>query len=283
MLGKLIKHEFRATGRRMLPTLGVLALLGILANISFRLIEAKLGGVMMEVLGVLFGVTFFVGIIVVWIMTLVMMITRFYRNLLKDEGYLMFTLPTDAHALIWSKLIVSTVWFFAAAVLSGLLIFVTAINLVHMNGVAVQTILEGMGEGLDALAKLGVSRGRLVLLLAELAVAIVIGCLTSCLHFYAAMGLGQMSADHKGLMSVLAFIGISIVFRTIGTTVFGGLVSAGSIDVVAESVEQLIETAPGTLRVMGTGIGGGVLISVLQGAALYVVTALTLKKKLNLA
>ena len=283
MLGKLIKHEFRATGRRMLPTLGVLALLGILANISFRLIEAKLGGVMMEVLGVLFGVTFFVGIIVVWIMTLAMMITRFYRNLLKDEGYLMFTLPTDAHALIWSKLIVSTVWFFAAAVLSGLLIFVTVLNLAHMNGVAVQTILEGMGEGLDALAKLGVSRGRLVLLLAELAVAMVIGCLTSCLHFYAAMGLGQMSADHKGLMSVLAFIGISIVFRTIGTTVFGGLVSAGSIDVVAESVEQLIETAPGTLRVMGTGIGGGVLISVLQGAALYVVTALTLKKKLNLA
>ena len=283
MLGKLIKHEFRATGRRMLPTLGVLALLGILANISFGLIEAKLGGIMMEVLGVLFGVTFFVGIIVVWIMTLVMMITRFYRNLLKDEGYLMFTLPTDAHALIWSKLIVSTVWFFAAAVLSGLLIFVTALNLAHMNGVAVQTILEGMGEGLDALAKLGVSRGRLVLLLAELAVAMVIGCLTSCLHFYAAMGLGQMSADHKGLMSVLAFIGISIVFRTIGTTVFGGLVSAGSIDVVAESVERLIETAPGTLRVMGTGIGGGVLISVLQGAALYVVTALTLKKKLNLA
>ena len=36
MLGKLLKHEFRATGRTMLPVLGVLTALVALANLVVR-------------------------------------------------------------------------------------------------------------------------------------------------------------------------------------------------------------------------------------------------------
>ena len=44
MLGKLLKHEFRATGRTMLPVLGVLTLLVLLANISVRLLDTNSAG-----------------------------------------------------------------------------------------------------------------------------------------------------------------------------------------------------------------------------------------------
>ena len=43
MLGKLLKYEFRATGRSMLPVLGVLTLLVLLANISVRLLDRTAG------------------------------------------------------------------------------------------------------------------------------------------------------------------------------------------------------------------------------------------------
>ena len=59
MLSRFIKHEFRATGRRMLPTLGVLALLGLLANLSIRVLESGFGGTLLRILMVLFIAAFF--------------------------------------------------------------------------------------------------------------------------------------------------------------------------------------------------------------------------------
>mgnify|MGYP006988889638 CR=1 FL=1 len=57
------------------------------------------------------------AIVAAVVMTVVLMVSRFYRNLLRNEGYLMFTLPVSAHALVWSKLIVSLVWFLLTALL----------------------------------------------------------------------------------------------------------------------------------------------------------------------
>lgn len=280
MLGHLLKHEFRATARRMLPTLGVLTLLGLLANLSIRMLEAGMGG---TAILVVFVVAFFIGVTVAWIMTLVLMISRFYRNLLQDEGYLMFTLPTSSHALIWSKLIVSTVWFFAVSLLTGLLMMLTVLNLGDLSGDDFEMIFAEMGQGLEILRGMGVTNGSLILLLVEFILACVVTCLTTCLHFYAAMGIGQMSDTRKGLWSVLAFIGISIVFQTVGSTLFSGLSSSGSIDIVVNSFEEMVETAPGVIRAANTGLGGALLAELLQGAVLYVVTALTLSRKLNLA
>ena len=277
MLGRLLKHEFSATGRRMLPTLGVLA------NLSIRLLESGVGGTLLRILMVLFIAAFFIGMTVAWIMTLVLMISRFYRNLLKDEGYLMFTLPTSTHALIWSKLIVSTVWFLATALMIGLLMMLTVANLGQMSAEDFNAAFYGIRDVMDMLYQLGVSKGSLALLLTELVVASVVTCLTTCLHFYAAMGLGQMSANHKGLMSVLAFIGISLAFQILGSTVFSGLVKAGSVDLIVQSIEDMAQSAQGVVRAANSGVGSALLLEVLQGAVLYVITALSLNKKLNLA
>ena len=44
------------------------------------------------------------------------MLQRFYQNLLGTRGYIMFTLPASVHQQVWSKLIVSAVWFIATGV-----------------------------------------------------------------------------------------------------------------------------------------------------------------------
>ena len=116
MLGKLIKHEFRATARVMLPVLGVLLLMSLLAGLSIRLLDSGRIVLMMRILAGLFIAAFIIGIIAAIIIAIVLMVNRFYRNLLRDEGYLMHTLPSNTHALVWSKLIVSLCWFIVGGI-----------------------------------------------------------------------------------------------------------------------------------------------------------------------
>ncbi len=46
----------------------------------------------------------------VFVMTLVVTIQRFNKNLLGDEGYLSFTLPVKVTATSYSKMIISLMW-----------------------------------------------------------------------------------------------------------------------------------------------------------------------------
>ena len=93
MLGKLIKHEFRATGRILLPLLGAELLLSVLAGFSVRGLDRVEN---MGILGVMYVTTlvvFFLGLFALSVVAFVLMIQRFYKNLLRDEGYLSMTLP----------------------------------------------------------------------------------------------------------------------------------------------------------------------------------------------
>ena len=64
------------------------------------------------------------------------MLQRFYKNLLGDEGYIMFTLPASVHQHVWSKLIVSAVWFIATGVVVFLSVFVAAFNVSFLTDLA---------------------------------------------------------------------------------------------------------------------------------------------------
>ena len=92
MLRKLLKHEFRATGRIMLPLFGILLLVSVGANFSSRgMLNSDSS--LLRTLGTIFIMLFIVGIFAVGIISFVLMINRFYKNLLQDEGYVMMTLP----------------------------------------------------------------------------------------------------------------------------------------------------------------------------------------------
>ena len=122
MLGKLLKHEFRATYRTMLPMFGVVLVLSLLANLSFARIADTDSGAL-DILFGLFIMAFFLGLFTMGVMAMVVMIQRFYKNVLGDEGYLTLTLPVNVHEIVWSKLIVSFVWFLATGLIAIAAIF----------------------------------------------------------------------------------------------------------------------------------------------------------------
>lgn len=276
MLGKLLKHEFRATGRTMLPIYGAVIVLSVLASISGRLMDRKIGSFLYILFGLIIA-AFVIGVIAAVIMTAVMMIKRFYTNYLKDEGYLMHTLPVSVHALVWSKMLVSVVWFAATFVVIGLVMLLMVFIESNTNLAEIIAKLPSWKTIRLALAVQGIRMSDLWLLAAEALLAAIVGGLFTCLHFYAAMSLGHMFSRDKILLSIVFFVAISFVL-SMATTGYGvGRMAAfEEMDVTLENARQAVSFAKAML-------GEVLLVQTVQAALLYLVTVLSLKKGLNLA
>ena len=128
MFGKLLKHEFKATGRTLGPLYGgfaalVLAACGMLwLTWQFGEVKVGLGTVKVEtgtILGALSGVLTLVAVfamMAIVIVTEVLIIMRFYR-LLGDDGYFWFSLPVTPAQHMAVKLIAAMVWSVASLAL----------------------------------------------------------------------------------------------------------------------------------------------------------------------
>lgn len=117
MLGKLIKNEFRATAR----TFGAMYLIVFIVTVLLKLVVEiqdafQLDNVVINILSFVTITAFVLGIIGVIIGTFIFIIKRFYDNMLKNEGYLSFTLPATVGQHIASKSIVSYIWVLISAV-----------------------------------------------------------------------------------------------------------------------------------------------------------------------
>ena len=280
MLGKLLKHEFRATGRILLPLMGAVIVLALLANGSMIMLAngmadspaaAKFAG--LRILLILIVVMFFIGIVTMAVMTVVLMVSRFYRNLLKDEGYLMFTLPVSTHELVWAKLIVSFVWFIAAGLLIFLVLSLSALNL---SGTELRLIFEqfpSWSEIREALKEAGIL-DRATLMLVQGILVVILSTLVTCLHFYAGMSLGHMFAKNRILLSIAFFIAISIAFSIMETAGMSGIMERGVFS--AQDSEEFFRSS-------ATVVWYGIIMKAGEAALLYFVTVLSLNKGLNLA
>ena len=276
MLSKLLKHEFRATGRTMLPVYAAVVVLAVLANFSIRVIDRSVHTLLTIFCGLIIA-AFIIGIIAAGIMTVVMMIKRFYTNYLKDEGYLMHTLPVSVHELVWSKMIVSVVWFAATAVVICLVILLTALI---QTGTSLAQFFAGFPSWAEikaALAEAGIRSGDLWLFGLEMLLAIIVAGLYTCLHFYAAMSLGHMFAKDKILLSIVFFVGISFVL-SLATTGYGS-----ARFYALEASDATLETVKEALRLGQAIMGEALLVELVQSAVLYIATVLGLKRGLNLA
>lgn len=109
MLGRLLKHELRATARIFVPV--------YLAAFSVNLIFLLSRNAGDEYLTVKMVMSIMVGIgylatLLVW---LIMAVGRFYQSMFTDEGYLTHTLPVSTNKLVLSKLLISIFWYLLGA------------------------------------------------------------------------------------------------------------------------------------------------------------------------
>ena len=275
MLGKLLKQEFRATGRIMLPVLGALLLLSVLGNFSIRMMDQEVtNSAVLNFLFLFLIVVFVLGMFAAMLMTLVLMVTRFHRNLLKDEGYLMHTLPVSVHSLVWSKLIVSLVWFLVTGLVVTAILFLTGLIQSGTNLAELFAQLPSWAELKEILIGEGIRTGDIVRFFGEWVVLMLVGILTTCLHFYAAMAMGHMFNKDKILLSIVFFVAISFVLSFL-TSILGFRVN--DLMLTAEFGPEAILLFTRKLLLFSLGV------ELLQGALLYFATTLSLRRGLNLA
>ena len=278
MLGKLMKHEFRATGRIMLPLLGAELLLSVLAGFSVRGLDRIEN---MNFLGVTYILTlsvFFLGLFALAVVAFVLMIQRFYRNLLRDEGYLAMTLPVSVDEQIWAKLLVSFVWFAAVTVLSTVAMLVLVTIGSRMNFLRDMFFDEQLREVIREITS-HVGGGNIVLFALESVVLFFLGTCATCLRCYSALAIGHSAADHKLLLSFVAYFVIGMALSLLGNAFSFGVLPNLDIDRLLMNVDTL----EGGLRFAHGSLWVGVALSLVYSAIFYFVTRYFLKNKLNLA
>lgn len=266
MLRKLIKHEFRATARVMGPLFLIILVLALTANLSLHfLLDAH--GFFPNLMGGLLLFAFGIGMAALVIISIVLMVERFRANLMGDEGYVMFTLPVSGHQLVWSKIIVSTVWFIATVLVEALAMLVCFFNLDLLREIFSSAFFLRALETIKALvAEFGLN---LPLMATELIVLALLFCTVLCLEFYAAIALGHSFANHKSAWSVLFFFAFQFVSQLasglfLNTDFFSGLFNIGGMN----SFHQLMSIL--------------ICMELISGGIFYAVTTVTLKKRLNL-
>lgn len=282
MLAKLIKHEFKATARVFVPMLGTVLALTAATALTVRLggIFALPGGtgwgktVFGLVAGLLCLLTFF-AMMAMMVAVMVITIQRFYKNLLGDEGYLMFTLPVTPAQHITAKLTVGTVW------------TIVSLALAFLGGGAVTSAVPGAAEGSLTLAQFNeIFRAQMGIGLwlpaAVVLVFFIIGTVNTYLQLYLCMAVGGQWPTSRLGASIAAYLilnfGLQLLF-VIGMIAGGVTLSVtGAMDALIPMVES---AAPVAVMCGAMGAVGAVL---LLGCVVYFcVTRWLLTKRLNLA
>ena len=278
MLGKLIKHEFRATGRLMAPLFGAMLLLAVFVRVSDLILSAADVPVFFEALNALLLVVYVLAILSVTVFSTVLMIKRFHQNFLTDEGYLMFTLPTSVHSLLWSKLITAALFFIFTFLAEAL-----SVAIVVWRGGLAREMFTGFADLFRAMDSYYMANGLAFAL--EALALLFVSLLVTCLLFYAPMSIGYSFANHKGLLSVVFYFVIQAVLQIFGVAVLSGVVSdtvfhrlltdamdnLGRID----SQATAIQAAHGTMLL-------ALFTELFLGVLLYFLTYVMLRKHRNL-
>ena len=275
MLRKLMKHELRATARVMGPMLLLTLAAAVGGNIAvYHLVESE--AAVLNLIGVFLLMAFVAAIAGAFIVSFVLMIQRFYQNLLRDEGYLMMTLPATVHEHVLSKLFVSILWAAATAVTA-----VLAMGILVFNLEFVDLILYDLG-GLFAQLEFSGLRmmdyaGHAALFVVEMILLAIVVDSCLCLQLYAAMAAGHSFTHHKGLLSVAAYFVMSIAWSMLQNSALYvlNLIAPDGISLGLQNLSPFMVTH--------INVAAMILLLMIPTAIWYAVTTYFLPHRLNLS
>lgn len=127
MLKKLLKYDLKALFRFWWIAALVSLLMSVMGGFSWMLdnLNRPIPEGLLIVAQIL-GSMAFTSYTVMFILSMVLIFLRFYRNFFSDEGYLTFTLPVHRHTLLNSKIISGMLLYLATTVVIGAGLFIIA-------------------------------------------------------------------------------------------------------------------------------------------------------------
>ena len=259
MLKKLYKYELYSLFRNLLPIYAAVLGFALLSRLTLLI---KTDNPLLQIPAGISTTVYAFSIIAVFVVGMVVVVMRFYKNLLSGEGYLTFTLPFTATQHIVCKLLCGVLDFIA--VIASLLIMGAGTEVLAEVFEVLKAGFKFAGEKLTA--------AQIISLTAEFIIAIIIGMFQSLLMFYAAIAIGQQFKSRVG-GAVVAYICLYAAVEVINTFIMIiGIAVFGSIEVD-------LTISVGTFQAF---LGLIAVYSLILAAVYFCITRHFLSKKLNL-
>ena len=267
MLGKLLKYELKATSRVFIPLYIAILVVSIVNGLSLNLEILNIQGLATIVLMCLF--------ISLFVITIVVTIQRFNKNLLKDEGYLMFTLPVSSKHLVLSKYLTSLIWTFLSFVVAFLSFtiifmiptykyfdfsyFINEFNLLFSN----MLNLNILGQFL-----------KIILLM-------IISYTIFIFNVYLALSVGQLPIFNRfrNVSSFIWFLVINLLI-SYAQNIVSLFVNDASVNI--EAIDNINYAISSVTSIVSKGLNIAIVINLIIILVLFFATTYILDKKLNL-
>lgn len=291
MLRKLCKYEFRSIFRTIIPIYIVVIAVSIITSISIAMnvdyadvkyvdnsvqwaIEMNLPYKLQHIFTFVMSLAYFAVMVALFVLTVVIILQRFYKGLLCDEGYLMFTLPVKPWQLITSKGITAFVMTILSGIVSCISIFIMMLGSLPYplkflaELFSLQNWIRIFGQLNETVPMWGVY-------VLEFIILVIISSLASLYQIYASMAIGHLAKKNRILMSVVAYVAISMILSFVGG-IFG-VFSAFAI----QSSQNYLSINAGEAFLHALLIFS-VITSIIEFVVFFVITERILSKKLNL-
>lgn len=287
MLGKLFKHEWKATSRMgllMLAALAIVTLLGVLGfamPFSNVIGETTVYGTDEDSWGMIISMIIAMATMMIYILTLmgvvygmlIYMGVHFYKTLYSDEGYLTHTLPVTPRQLIISKVLNGGIWY--ALITVGMSVSVIILG---------TAMLISTGEVIGFSEELGVvwqefqevikseMGAEVIHVMISLVLVLAVAPFSSMMTLMGALTIGQLASKYRALMGILAYFGISMLNGVI-SYIISMIVSFSSM-AIADATNSSISIA--------VTYDASLVTSLIMLVVFYFVTHGILSKKLNM-
>lgn len=273
MLGKLFKYEFSATGRIFLPMYGALLVMSLIARVFYT------SNIRSEIASALITMLLVMLFTAVWVVTLVIIVRRFWSNLLGREGYLMNVLPVNPWEHVLAKTVTSGVWIIAGMIVSTAAFLIMLLGLPELADIEFQEFLADFREFISQLRENELA-GQTVLFLVQFCLLTVTASFEFTLTAYAAMCVGQLANSHRTWASIGAYFGLNIA----QSFVMNLFHRSGYFEWVVTRPAGADYTEYARRAMVSTNQSMALLLleTVVICAAMFFVSSILLKKKLNL-
>ena len=213
MLKKLFYYEWKDCWKMLSLLNGVVLVLTVIGVITFQNDIWSKADESEIVAMTLFGYMIFY-VIAVMALSMVSGLYfwyRFYKNLYTDQGYLMFTLPVNAHQIIWSKAFVAMIWYFICMVV--MMVSVVSMVASAASGAGAANVFAEIAELFREIFE--IEGGGLILIL--MAICAVVSTIMAILLGYASVSIGQLFKKHRLGAAVGVYVALNMAIQMISS------------------------------------------------------------------
>ena len=263
MLGKLLKYELKATSRVFIPLYIAILVVSIVNGLSLNLEIFNIQGLATIILMCLF--------ISLFVITIVVTIQRFNKNLLKDEGYLMFTLPVSSKYLVLSKYLTSLIWTFLSFIVA-LLSFTIIFTIATYGDFNYSYFINEFNLLFSNMLNLNIL-GQFI----KIILLMIISYTIFIFNVYLSLSIGQLPIFNRfrNISSFIGFLVINLLISYVQNIVDNAFVNIEAIDNINYAINSVTS-------IVSKGLNIAIVINLIIILVLFFATTYILDKKLNL-